>query len=481
MHYIFNKIRSSIRNMLYKTKIFIKNEKLLSLFFIYFLFLFIYTRFTNFIYRITFGWDQNQFSQDIWNLLINHKISLLGPRVNNDLGFFLAPYFTFILAPFYILTNMHPNALYIFVTLIVICFLCVLFYVLSHIFSIKHAIFIFALWSLSYVMQVFDIIAWWPIVIPIGSFASLFFIDYLYKNPKKLQIWILFGIVSGLFFHMHFQYILVIAINIFAIIYLYGIKKIKIIHFFTYLFSYALSFFPLLIFDLRHNFLNTRLFYSFFTSKPELEKDLLAFVPVLNNFLKPFLILDTFTVFVVFLIFCILSGIFLFNKSSGSKRMIFLCSSLLIVLTIIIFSYYGKRPSEYYFVFLLPYILINISSIFIYFKLEKVLIVGIFLLSILYMPQYNNNTIVDGKSIYFIDKTVQYLEKKIGKTGYNVSFEKDSNDAGFKYFFTLYDFKFTGNMEKDPLVGISVYHDKPYTAVFGSYAIYIPKKLLRNK
>ena len=87
-----------------------KNKKtvfiLISLFFV-----FMFLRFYNIEERIIFDWDQEQFSYQIKNIVENKDFTLLGPRANNDRGFFLGPYFTYLLVPFYMFRNLHPIAL----------------------------------------------------------------------------------------------------------------------------------------------------------------------------------------------------------------------------------------------------------------------------------------------------------------------------------------------------------------------------------
>ena len=71
-------------------------------------FVFCYFRFYNLDKRISFGWDQERDAYQIRDLIINHKLTLIGPRVVGPEGFFLAPYYTYLLTPFYLISNLHP-------------------------------------------------------------------------------------------------------------------------------------------------------------------------------------------------------------------------------------------------------------------------------------------------------------------------------------------------------------------------------------
>src|SRR3989344_6963139 len=109
---------------------------------------FAYFRFYNLDQRIIFDWDQEQYSYQIKNVLENGDFTLLGPRANNDRGFFLGPYFTYLLVPFYLIRNLHPIALIDFVVTYNIAFFLVSYFVLSRLFSKNHSYMFLSLWAI---------------------------------------------------------------------------------------------------------------------------------------------------------------------------------------------------------------------------------------------------------------------------------------------------------------------------------------------
>jgi len=57
--------------------------------------------------RLPFGWEQERdafFVRDI----LRGKLTLIGPRVVGPGGFFLPPYFFYLLSPFYFLFKLNP-------------------------------------------------------------------------------------------------------------------------------------------------------------------------------------------------------------------------------------------------------------------------------------------------------------------------------------------------------------------------------------
>jgi len=75
--------------------------------------IFLFFRFYRINQRVQFDWDQERDAQVIKEILSGH-LTLLGPRVLGPDKFFLAPYFYYLLTPFYLLTNLHPRAIIYF-------------------------------------------------------------------------------------------------------------------------------------------------------------------------------------------------------------------------------------------------------------------------------------------------------------------------------------------------------------------------------
>ena len=458
----------------------VKKQSLLSVcFFLIFLF-FLYTRLTNLQYRIPFSWDQIQFSEQIWGIVRNHDFVLLGPRVNNDLGFYLAPYFTYVLIPFYFLTNLHPNALIVFVILMHFTIIVGITYAFTRLWSAKHAIIVLALWLINYHTQLNDINPWWPIMIPIGTIITLLMIKIIYENPDRNFNWILFGLLQGFFFHMHFQYILMIGFTLIAIFLIKRRKKCTWRGSGLFLITFIITFIPLILFDFRHNFLNFKLFIDFFFGSGSSDKNYLSFIPVLNNFFHPYTIVKSTLLSSLILILTILGGFYLFKNSKGFKQIIYFSAVLTIVFMLILFSAYGKRPSEYYFLFSLPLFLMIVAELTLQFKLSSILVMVIVFMAIINYPTYQNNIRINPQSLFFMDKTVLYLEKNIGKTGYRLSFSDDNIASGFSYLFRQKGFKLETDTKSHSFVHISIPPDKKLTTkIIGNYGVYISKNLVR--
>lgn len=178
--------------------------------------IFAYFRFTNLDKRMIFDWDQQSFSTDVRNLIVEHDISLIGPRVTDDKGFFLGPYFTYLIAPFYLASNTHPYGLIPFLVIVNILFFATSLYVIKTIWNKYIALTFLLLWAINPLMIAYDITPWWPVLIPLGIIITWHLLQKIYSDPS-LKNYVLLGITSGFMSHMHFQFMF---INIFIVLFL---------------------------------------------------------------------------------------------------------------------------------------------------------------------------------------------------------------------------------------------------------------------
>ena len=223
---------------------------------------FCFFRFYNLEKRISFGWDQEQPAFQIRQLIKNHKPILLGPRVLSEKGFYLAPYYTYALIPFFLLTDLHPWAYLFFLITYNIFFFFLSLYLLTKIFNFNTALFFLLCWSINPFMAHYDTTSWNPIFVPIIILTTFFLMKKILEKKRDF-FYLLLGLTLGIGINMHFQFAFLILFSFFFLAINRKILSIKKI--FYLLGTFTITFLPLLIFDLRHDFLNTKLFINFFT------------------------------------------------------------------------------------------------------------------------------------------------------------------------------------------------------------------------
>jgi hypothetical protein len=240
-------------------------------------------------------------------------------------------------------------------------------------------------------------------------------------------------------------------------------------------------FFPLFLFDLRHNFLNAKAFLNFFFgSEKALNKDFLIWWSIFGNLLKPIILFgDPFknqwpAKFFYFLNLFIL--IFLQKKEKGFKKNFFQSSLILWIFFPLAFIFWGKRPAEYYFIFLYPFIYLNLIDFFIVIKKPLILIFFLFVFLISTKENIFSDLKGDYFTFYYKEKTAQIIKKKVFDKKFNISFDVPLGmNHGFNYFFDFYQIKQTSDFS-DPLIEVRI-PPKNNDIIIDKIGIKIPKEL----
>ncbi len=445
--------------------------------------LFAFTRFYNIDKRIIFDWDQQNFSYQIKDIIEKGKLTLIGPRANNDLGFFLGPYFTYFLLPFYALTRLDPSALTFFIIVIDLLFFTTAFLVLRKISGFMGAVFFLSLWSINYLLALYDIIPWWPVLIPLGTILVLNFLFEI-DNHNLKRDWLMLGLILGLFVNMHFQFVFLILFSVVFLIFLcLKQRKIEWQKILLLGFGFILMFIPLLIFDLRHNFLNFHLFLNFFSgSKKQLGVDYLSWTIVLGNFLKPLSATSGPVWAIISITVLAFLSVFSGRTAKNTYTKIFSFSFVVILALIpIFFICYGTRPSEYYFTFLYPLIYVLLVNFILNFKRRSIILVAVFLFILIFNLQPLIANLKDNDFGFFYKKMlIEKINEKSRGKNFNISFQVPLGwTNGYDYLFDIYKIKQSKNYS-DPSIIIRI-PPKKTDIVVNKIGLVIPESLIDQK
>ena len=452
--------------------IFLKKYWLLIAVFIIFAFL----RFYNLDQRIIFDWDQEQYSYQV-EKIIKGDITLIGPRINNDTGFFLGPYFTYILVPFYLLRNLHPTALIDFVETYSIIFFITSYLVISKLFSKKHALMFLLLWSGNSLLVVYDTLPWNPLLIPLGIILVWLYLYKIFKSPNYKNFAIL-GLIMGFFSNIHFQFIFLIFFCFVMLMLNFKNKKLfNIKNGATFIASFFTMFLPLFVFDLRNNFLNSKLFFTFFfNNQSNFVRDRNVWTTVFTNFLKPFIYLERLDYMWLFLFIIAGITIFLIKKKKSFDKSFYISFLLVLFITPLVFYFYSVRPSEYYFLYLLPFVLITITDFIFTLKREY-----LFILLVVYFLAFNIDSLQRNMKqipigLYYKDKAIKTLKENINiSKKFNVTIDAPLGfHNGYKYLLDWYEIPQSGDF-KDPLIQIKLPPEKVDFKINDAIGLKIPK------
>jgi len=382
---------------------------------------------------INFAWDQERDATVVSKIITNHVFPLIGPRVVGDHGFFLGPYFFYLLTPFYVLSGLHPYAIIYFLVFFSLIFFSLAFIALNKIINFKTAVIFLSIWAVLPLTITQDRIAWNPCLIPFGFFIILFFLSRFKPLSKNFLI---LGVILGLFFHFHFQSLFYLIFVLAYLIIRYPRSILKLIWLFI---GFGLTFAPLLIFDLRHQWLNFNLFQNFFFSSPNTTHSLTAFLPVWVNFVKQISGIDNIIFSILFWFVLIIYGYV------NRHQKYFLPATLIIFITPIAFALYGQRPSEYYFNYLLPIIILFLAHFISRLKISPYFI-GLILIAISINSFVSLKT--NPSSLFYKNNIVKTAKSILKDNPVFISYETPlGENNGFDYLINYYKI----NRSLDPL------------------------------
>ena len=411
------------------------------------IFIYCFLRFYQLDKRIGFDWDQERDAYVIKQLLVDHKPTLIGPRVVDVNGFFLGPYYSYLLAPFYILSGLHPRAIVYFVIAVDSAFALFAFFIIKKLWGVKHSLIFLLLWGINPLLIAFDTSAWNPLLIPVGI-ITLWWLLYKLDQTKKTVYWFLLGVNLAIGIHFHFQYFF---LCLFTFYFLYISRKtiatnlVKVLlFFFPILFFLA----PLIIFDIRHDYLNTHLFLNFFSNIHTKEGYyIFNWTAVLSNFLYQ---ITTIKIkFINMVVYSLIIGLFflLSRKKSGFQRRFYQANVFLFLITPLFFMAYGQKPSEYYFLFLYLFIYIGLAEAVVFWKKYQVFVLLLILNVLIFTRNIFNMIQPHQADLYYKDLAVQEVRKINSQNNYQIVLMMPfGRDNGFRYLINYY------GMETDPSV-----------------------------
>lgn len=348
----------------------------------------IFLRFFRFEEFVTFLGDQGRDAIVIKRLLTFEDLPFLGP-ISSVGGVFLGPFFYYIMSPFLLLFNFNPVGLAFASAFYTIIGLVAAYFVIKK--EVDKSIGVLTVFFISFSMVQIEFArsSWNPYLLPVFSFFSIYFLYRLIKTRDILSA-VLFGSFISFSIQLHYLYLLLTVP--FGLVILYELVTVKnrlsfikliIISFVSFVFFFS----PLILFDIKNNFLNARNFIKFFNS-PTLVSDSSYWFRLLDtnkSFYSHIFKLDLNQ----YLALSITALITLYFALVGFlKKNLFLKLHFLSFLTFIgIFSYLSSfrfphyfTPVYFSFFLIFSYVLLDASRKwkFLYFSVLAIIIVFLF-------------------------------------------------------------------------------------------------------
>ena len=423
----------------------------------------IFLRFYNLTGFVTFLGDQGRDAIIIKRILTLEHFPAIGAPTSIG-QVYLGPFYYYFIAPWLFLFNLQPIGLAFGVSFISSLYLLINYLIVKELFEKKVALISTIFLSFSSVMIDFSRFSWNPNLLPIFTLLTVYFVIKSLKTNK----WY-FYVLSGAFlsFSIQLHYLALFLIPPIGILLMATfIKKIKVSNnlpagrqgetmkqlknYLLMLFSFVVFSSPLIIFDLRHDFLNSKLFLALFKSSGS------SFLTKFNSLFDSFYYLNLYAFnislnkFFVYLllIFLFIILITLVKKVSNLRTFLFI-----FLLTVLGMSLYSGPRHPHYFVILYPLYYIIISHFLAFPKesrwekyLTIIFIIGFIFLNFqkyTFLRNPANNQITLAKNV------AKKIYDNIKKEKFTVTaLPEKYSDSTYRYFLEIWGKR---AIEKDSL------------------------------
>lgn len=295
-----------------------------------------------------FSHDQDLAGWIIKDIVVNGHPRLIG-QLTSTQGIFIGPLFYYFLIPFYLAFNMNPIGGVVLITLLGIFSIFSFYWVFSKVFNDRTGLIAAFLYAISFytVFNDREVVPTMPVIV--WSVWYFYTINLLLKGKQKLAYPIL-GILLGLIWHLNVG--LVLLVPLIPVAQWLSRKRLKKRPLVLGLIVLFITSLPLLLFELRHNFSQTKALHRAFTTNQyaivsgadKLGRTVHLAAKNVAGFLWGPLPGVSHEVALYFLL-----AIFIFLVwKKVVRRAWIIIFSLWVLIYVLFFSFYSKVLSEYY-------------------------------------------------------------------------------------------------------------------------------------
>lgn len=409
-------------------------------------------RFWNYRQWFIFDADQEMFSMLVKTVVVDHHPLLIGMPTSVG-GMFIGPLLVYILIPFYLVFQMQPTAQVLFTAISSFLFIFSLGFVTNKFFGRRASVITIVLYGCSWLLTIFDRTFWNPSLIPLATIWLVYFMWKYYENFPQRRYVFFAAVCGGAMFHLHFVSLIGYASLVFSWVLITLVKRKFDLQALLILALVAVaSLSPLILFDLRHNFLISHNFLEFILHGANSSDTIIKQIPAVTRLTIFFSILGTsiynhtsavVEAITAVVLLILLARTFLdIRRGITGKVFLELLFFILAFLLLSVFLRSNTPILPYYFLIIFPLWTIIIGSSIERFIQNRtaliVLLMGIFLF--LNLPELVNSQTdlnLDNKT-----KVVRYIINDSAGKSFKVDF---INDPGLK---TGFDYLFWVNGEK---------------------------------
>lgn len=230
---------------------------------------------------LTFLGDEGRDVLVVKRMIVDGKLTLLGPTASVG-GFFMGPVYYYFMAPFLWLWNLNPVGPAIGVALVGILTVYLVYLLGRRVGGSAYAGFVASLlYALSPVVIRFSRSSWNPNVVPFFSTSLILLLLDIVKKPTAWRFFLI-GLILGIGVQMHYVFLFLYPV---VLLWLLVHKEQR-----TYIWGYLriiagclVGLSPMILFELRHDFSNTRGIISFVTAGKDTGFEILRFFPTVAS------------------------------------------------------------------------------------------------------------------------------------------------------------------------------------------------------
>lgn len=419
---------------------------------------------------MTFLGDEGRDVLVVKRIIVDHRLTLLGPTASVG-GFFLGPIYYYFMLPFLWAFQLNPVGPAVMVALFGIATVYLVYRFGQEFFNQAAGLFAASIYALSPLVIAFSRSSWNPNLVPFFSLLYIYSLGMAVKT-SHWRWWFLSGLCIGIGLQLHYLFTFLIPAGVvFLLLYKRNLSDLKFWG--LKLLGGVVGIFPFLAFELRHRFPNTQTLIRFIFQGKEtgfvgqkLKERLLdllfrLFARLVFYFPSPEQFhwyqpqtLSLWRGAVIAVI--IASFLVLIWQLIKKRKSIHLLLILWLIFGIGLFSFYRKAVYDYYFgmMFALPFLLVgNLLAFFWQKKYLKPLAVLIFI-GLVSLNWYGrpfkfppNKLLAQVKEI-----SRSVFEKAEGKPMNFALITGQNSDHAYRYFLEIWGNKAVviENFEKDP-------------------------------
>lgn len=345
-----------------------------------------------------FGYDQGVFFQAVKEIIVNHRLTLIGTEVGGG-GFFQGPGWYYLLSiPFYLWKGDPYGGMILMLAAGVLTIVLSIIFG-RKMFDAKTALTVGFLVAISPAIIAQARFIWPPFIV---SLLAVFFIFFLHKILQGSgKFFPLLTFIVGLMFHFETATGATLLIQLLIISPLFIIKKMVSLKFYLLgLISFLFTQIALFIFDLRHNFINAKGIIKLFTSSNKEDPLINRFNLISNhigifkqNFLSSFQMADLLWSLLLIVLAIGLVSYFRDKKINKAKKwlVLYLATSPLTLFTAFIF--YPSTMWEWWILELIVFYCFLFGVILTYLFNNKIMRVFVMAIYIIFFLSFVNKTI----------------------------------------------------------------------------------------